>query len=57
MENDEGCTDELGTEPAPALIAEIEDLQVFVAGLPDRDGRSAEDILGYDVRGLPESLS
>ena len=35
------------------LLAEIEELQRFVADLPDRDTRSAEEILGYDESGLP----
>jgi antitoxin VapB len=35
------------------LMAEIEALQEFVRSQPDRDSRSAEDILGYDDFGLP----
>lgn len=35
------------------LRAEVADLQAFVASLPDRDGRSAEEVLGYDEFGLP----
>ncbi|MBA2670617.1 MAG: type II toxin-antitoxin system VapB family antitoxin [Gemmatimonadetes bacterium] len=35
------------------LLAEIEEIQEFVASLPDRDKRTAEEILGYDEFGLP----
>lgn len=41
---------------APAgdlLDAEVAEIQAFVASLPDRDPRSAEEILGYDDFGLP----
>lgn len=31
----------------------VGEIQAFVAALPDRDTRSAEEILGYDERGLP----
>jgi hypothetical protein len=34
------------------LIAEVAALQQFVADLPDRDRRSADEILGYDESGL-----
>lgn len=34
------------------LKAEIEELQEFVRAQPDRDGRSADEILGYDEFGL-----
>lgn len=33
--------------------ADVSGLQAFVASLPDRDARSAEEILGYDAFGLP----
>jgi antitoxin VapB len=33
--------------------AEVSALQSFVAALPDRDTRSADEILGYDALGLP----
>lgn len=36
-----------------ALLAEIARIQEFVASLPDLDTRSADEILGYDERGLP----
>lgn len=36
-----------------ALLAEVRELQQFLADLPDRDLRSAEEILGYDESGLP----
>lgn len=32
---------------------EVAQLQAFVASLPDRDVRRAEEILGYDDFGLP----
>jgi antitoxin VapB len=39
---------------ATAQVAtSVADLQAFVASLPDRDPRSAEEILGYDAFGLP----
>lgn len=57
MENDSGCPEKLGTEPAPPLIAEVEELQAFATGLQDRGVGSAGDILGYGVRGLRESPS
>ena len=36
-----------------SVHAEVADLQAFVANLPDRDGRTPEEILGYDDHGLP----
>jgi antitoxin VapB len=36
-----------------ALLAEVRELQQFLADLPDRDRRSADEILGYDESGLP----
>jgi antitoxin VapB len=35
------------------LLAEVRQVQALVAELPDRDSRSAEDILGYDDLGMP----
>lgn len=35
------------------LLREIATIQDFLAALPDRDTRSAEEILGYDEQGLP----
>jgi antitoxin VapB len=35
------------------LVRDVEALQRFVADLPDRDTRSAEEILGYGPAGLP----
>ena len=35
------------------LEAEVVAIQEFVAALPDRDPRTAEEILGYDPFGLP----
>lgn len=31
----------------------VREIQAFVERIPDRDTRSAEDIIGYDDRGLP----
>jgi antitoxin VapB len=39
--------------PDPDILSAIADVQRFVATLPDRDSRSAEEILGYDEAGLP----
>lgn len=36
-----------------SLAAEILEIGKRCAALPDRDGRSAEEILGYDEHGLP----
>jgi antitoxin VapB len=36
------------------LLREIAEIQRFVAALPDRDRRTADEILGYDDRGLPD---
>lgn len=36
------------------LLAEITEIQRFVADLPDRDPREADEVLGYDDVGLPE---
>lgn len=35
------------------LRAQVADIQAFVRTLPDRDRRSAEEVLGYDANGLP----
>ncbi len=35
------------------LLAQVEEIQRFVADLPDRDCRSPDEILGYDESGLP----
>lgn len=35
------------------LLREVEPIQVFLEQLPDRDVRDADEILGYDERGLP----
>ena len=35
------------------LLAEVREIQRFVADLPDRDPRTAEEILGYDDAGMP----
>jgi hypothetical protein len=36
-----------------ALLVDVSKIQAFVASLPDRDTRSADEILGYDDFGLP----
>lgn len=36
-----------------ALLSDILQIQAFVAGLPDLDRRSPEEMLGYDDFGLP----
>ena len=38
---------------ADVLLAEVAAIQSFVADLPDRDARSADEILGYDAFGIP----
>ena len=40
------------SEPA-GIAGAVAEIQDFVAALPDRDPRCAEEILGYDERGLP----
>jgi len=35
------------------LLAEVKEIQAFVATLPERESRSPEEILGYDEFGLP----
>jgi len=40
-------------EGGDLLDAEIAEIQAFVASLPDRDTRPADDIMGYDSFGLP----
>jgi antitoxin VapB len=35
------------------LMSDIRQIQAFVASLPDRDPRTAEEIIGYDELGLP----
>jgi len=41
------------TEDEALRLAEVAEIQRLVASLPDRDTRSAEEILGYDALGLP----
>jgi antitoxin VapB len=38
-----------------AALAEVRAIQDLVASLPDRDRRTADEILGYDESGLPEN--
>ena len=40
-------------EQPAGLEAAVAEIQDFVAALPDRDCRSADEILGYDEHGLP----
>ncbi len=42
----------VGRESA-AMAAAVVEIQDFVSKLPDRDTRSADEILGYDDHGLP----
>jgi len=44
---------EAETAAPDLLLAEVGEIQRFVAGLPDRDPRRPEDILGFDAFGLP----
>jgi len=39
--------------PVDLLLAEVNEIQAFVATLPDRESQSPEEILGYDEFGLP----
>ena len=41
------------TQRATRLADELDDIALHCAGLPRRDRRSAEQIVGYDERGLP----
>lgn len=38
---------------AARLIEDVRHIQQLVASLPDRDSRSADEIIGYDEFGLP----
>ena len=38
---------------AELLLAEVLEIQRFVADLPDRDARTPDEILRYDAAGLP----
>ncbi len=40
-------------EDETLLLAEVRGIQRLVAALPDRDTRTADEILGYDDSGLP----
>jgi antitoxin VapB len=44
---------EKATVSADLLLAEVAEIQTFVAALPDLDARSPDEILGYDDHGLP----
>lgn len=45
---------DLRTQEQPGgLVAAVAEIQEFVGALPDRDRRSADEILGYDDHGLP----
>ncbi len=44
----------LGKSSERALVsADVATIQRFLASIPDRDTRAADDILGYDAFGLP----
>jgi antitoxin VapB len=46
--------DRRGTRPTVArLQAEVAELQAFLRNQPERDARTADEILGYDAFGLP----
>jgi len=36
------------------VVQSVREIQEFVKRLPDRDQRSAEEIIGYDDHGLPK---
>jgi antitoxin VapB len=36
------------------VVRSVQEIQEFVLRIPDRDRRSAEEILGYDEYGLPQ---
>jgi antitoxin VapB len=36
------------------VVQSVREIQEFVRSLPDRDRRSAEEIIGYDDHGLPQ---
>ncbi len=42
-----------GVRGAPDLVAEIREIAVRTAALPDLDDRGADEVLGYDEHGLP----
>lgn len=42
-----------GRRGARDIAAEIVRISLRCRALPDRDGRSADEILGYDEKGLP----
>ena len=44
--------------PSPQRVhqqfrAQVADIQAFLRTIPDRDGRTSDEILGYDANGLP----
>jgi antitoxin VapB len=43
----------LRRESSDRLVSDLAEIAVHCASLPVLDGRSAEEILGYDERGLP----
>jgi antitoxin VapB len=45
--------EETGASDSALLMAEVAEVQRFVADLPDRDTRSPDELLGYDDAGLP----
>ncbi len=46
--NDDGAVNAMAR-----LLADVANIQAFVASAPDRDPRSCDAIIGYDERGLP----
>jgi antitoxin VapB len=36
------------------MVRSVHEIQEFIRRLPDRDPRSAEELLGYDAFGLPQ---
>jgi antitoxin VapB len=41
------------SKEADLMLAEVAAVQRFVANLPDRDVRGADEVLGYDAFGVP----
>ena len=41
------------TQATTGLADELDHIALHCAGLPRRDGRNAEEIIGYDETGLP----
>ena len=52
-EHDAGAPHLIAPPVREPLHAQIADIQAFLSTIPDRDARSADEILGYDANGLP----